>query len=423
MSSVIILIDANNFYAACERVFDARLVGKPVVVLSNNDGCVIARSAEAKQLGIKMGEPYFKVRELLEENRVIVRSSNYELYGDMSARLMDVLEEFSPDLEVYSIDEAFLEVDAAGPEALSSLGREIRDRVQRHTGLPVSVGIAETKTLAKVANHLAKRSRRADYVLNLVASPHLEVALDRTPVEEVWGIGYRQAAKLRSYGILTALQLRDADEQWVRRKMTVTGLRTVRELRGIQCLKLGQSHAQQHSIIVSRSFGEAVQSLEELRAAIGYFTSRGAEKLRKRKLAATAVTVFAKTSRFHADQDENYSGSMTRELGLATDSTVELMEAAQQLLASLYRRGYRYKRAGIIFTGLGPSAGAPLRLWDTDKYEHERELMTRVDALNVRHGQDTVRCGLFVSDGKWLSRIGQRSPRYTTKWDEIMIVH
>ncbi|MFN7622623.1 MAG: Y-family DNA polymerase, partial [Acidobacteriota bacterium] len=286
MGRAVILVDANNFYASCERVFDARLVGKPVVVLSNNDGCVIARSAESKQLGIAMGEPFFKVRDLIQAHGVIVRSSNYELYGDMSARLMDILEQFSPDLEVYSIDEAFLEVEAGSAAALESLGREIRERVRRQTGLPVSVGIAGTKTLAKVANHLAKKSSRASGVLNLVDSPHLDLALERTPVDEVWGVGRRQAVKLRAYGILTARGLREADDDWIRRKMTVVGLRTVHELRGIRCLELGRSHAHQHSLVVSRSFGNVVWTFDDLREAVAYFTARGAEKLRKRRLAA-----------------------------------------------------------------------------------------------------------------------------------------
>ena len=430
VSRVIALIDANNFYASCERVFDPRLVGRPVVVLSNNDGCVIARSAEAKELGIGMGEPFFKVRDLVKEQNVVVRSSNYELYGDMSSRLMDVLEQFSPDSEVYSIDEAFLELEKSAPGELRKLGAEIRDRVRRQTGLPVSVGIAETKTLAKVANHLAKRSRRAESVLNLVESSHLDLALERTPIEEVWGVGRRQSARLRSYGILTALQFRAADDDWVRRKMTVTGLRTVHELRQIRCLELGQSHAHQHSIIVSRSFGEAVWSIEELRAAISHFTTRGAEKLRKRRLAAAALSIFARTGRYKFQPSgqagrsgqaaEPFSGSVTVDLGLATDSTLELMQAAQQAVSAIYQPGIGYRKAGIILTGLAPSDNAPLRLWDTARYEHERELMSRIDAINARHGQDTVRCGIFQSEGRWLARLDQRSNRFTTRWPEVM---
>lgn len=422
MGRALILVDANNFYVSCERVFDAELVGKPVVVLSNNDGCVIARSAESKRLGIAMGEPFFKVRALIGEHKVLVRSSNYELYGDMSARLMEVLEQFSSDLEVYSIDEAFLEVETGSAAALESLGRQIREQVRRQTGLPVSVGIAATKTLAKVANHLAKKSDRADGVLNLVDSPHLDLALERTPVEEVWGVGRRQAVKLRSYGILTAHGLRRADDDWVRRKMTVVGLRTVHELRGVRCLELGRSHAHQHSLVVSRSFGNVVWSMSELREAIAYFTTRGAEKLRRRRLAAAALTVFVRIGRNSRPAGENLVGARTVDLGTATDSTIELMAAAQELLPALYREGIGYRKAGIMLAGLSPASTVSRRLWNPEHYERQRELMTRVDAINHRHGRDTIRCGLFRLEGEWQSRTGQRSNRFTTNWKEIMEV-
>lgn len=422
MGSVMILVDANNFYASCERVFDARLVGKPVVVLSNNDGCVIARSAESKQLGIAMGEPFFKVRDLIEEHRVVVRSSNYELYGDMSARLMDVLEQITPDLEVYSIDEAFLEVETGSAEALESLGREIREQVRRQTGLPVSVGIAGTKTLAKVANHLAKKSIRAGGVLNLVDSPHLDLALERTPVEEVWGVGRRQAVKLRARGVLTAHGLRAADDDWIRRRMTVVGLRTVHELRGVRCLELGRSHAHQHSLVVSRSFGNVVWAFDELREAVAWFTTRGAEKLRKRRLAAGALTVFVRIGRNARPTGQQFVGSATVDLGTATDSTLELMDAAQQVLRQLYQEGIGYRKAGIMLTGLTPSDTLSRRLWNAARYEQQRELMTRIDAINLRHGREAVQCGLFRSTGGWRSRIDQRSNRFTTNWKEIMEV-
>ena len=422
MKRAIALIDANNFYATCERVFDPTLWNRPVVVLSNNDGCVVARSAEARKLGIRMAEPYFKVNDLIETHKVAVRSSNYELYGDMSSRIMDVLEEFSPELEVYSIDEAFITIDADDRSNLTEFGKTVRDTVKRHTGITVSVGIAETKTLAKVANHLAKKSEKARFVLDLTESPHQEIALERTPVGEVWGIGRRHAAMLKSYGVNTALDLRNCDDQWIRRKMHITGLRTVHELRGIQCVELGASPNPKRSVIVSRSFGEPVGTLDELRAAISYYITRAGEKLRKRRLVASALTIFAKTSRFNVDDHDRYSGIATESLVMATDSTLELMQSAQRILPGLYRPGYRYKSAGVILTGLSSMTGTSLRLWDSDKYERERLLMSAIDGLNARHGQDTVRCGLHDNEGKWASRLGLRSPRYTTKWDEIMRV-
>lgn len=422
MGRAVILVDANNFYASCERVFDPQLVGKPVVVLSNNDGCVIARSAESKQLGIAMGEPFFKVRDLIEEYGVIVRSSNYELYGDMSARLMDILAEFAADLEVYSIDEAFLEVETASAAGLEALGRELRDRVRRETGLPVSVGIAVTKTLAKVANHLAKKSSRARGLLNLVDSPYLDLALARTPVGEVWGVGRRQAVKLQAHGLLTARDLRGADDDWIRRKMTVTGLRTVQELRGVRCLELGRSHPHQHSLVVSRSFGQVVWDFDELREAVASFTALGAAKLRQRRLVAAALTVFARIGRHFRPSGETSGGSMTVDLGLATDSTLELLAAVKDLLPQLYRKGAGYRKAGVILTGLSPAATVSRRLWDATRYEQQRELMTRIDAINHRHGRETIRCGLFSAKARWHSQAGQCSKRFTTKWKEIMEV-
>ncbi|NDD64166.1 MAG: DUF4113 domain-containing protein, partial [Acidobacteria bacterium] len=339
-----------------------------------------------------------------------------------SARLMEVLEQFSPDLEVYSIDEAFLEVESGSALALESLGRQIRERVRRETGLPVSVGIAATKTLAKVANHLAKKSVRADGVLNLVDSPHLDLALERTPVEEVWGVGRRQAVKLRSYGILTAHGLRGADDDWVRRKMTVVGLRTVHELRGIRCLQLGRSHVHEHSLVVSRSFGNVVWTIAELREAVAYFIARGAEKLRRRRLAAAALTVFVRVGRNSRPAGENLASAGTVDLGTPTDSTIELMAAAQEMLPQLYRKGIGYRKAGIMLTGLSPSDRVSRRLWNPEHYERQRELMARVDAINRRHGRDTIRCGLFRLEGEWQSRTGHRSNRFTTSWKEIMEV-
>lgn len=420
MIRAIALIDANNFYAACERVFDPRLVGRPVVVLSNNDGCVIARSAEAKRAGIRMGVPVYQIEDLLEEQGIIVRSSNYELYGDMSARIMDVLAEFSDELEVYSIDEAFLEIQVSETGDLATLGRRIRDRVRQVTGIPVSVGIAETKTLAKVANHLAKKSSRADFVLDLTGSPWQAEALARMPVGEVWGIGRKHAARLESYGIRTALRLRDADDDWVRKKMSVVGLRTVHELRGIRCLPVGHNPTPRKSVIVSRSFGEPVYELPELRAAIGYYASRAGEKLRRSRMAASVVTVFARTSRFR--NEERYSGSLTEELVSATDSTLELVSVTQRLLEAIYRSGFRYKSAGVMLTGLVPPESGSQRLWNAERYRRERGLMNVLDQLNRRMGKDSVRCGLFVSKGKWVSKFGMRSRRCTTNWDELMTV-
>lgn len=414
---MIALVDCNSFYCSCERVFDPTLVGRPVVVLSNNDGNIIARTSEAKALGIAMGAPAFKMRDLIKRHGVIVRSSNYELYGDMSARVMDCLSDFTDELETYSIDEAFLRVYVGAKGSFADLGREIRGRVLKHTGIPVSVGMAETKTLAKVANYHAKRSEKAAGVLSLVRSTYKDMALARLPVDEVWGVGPRYTEMLRRHGIETALDLRDAPDDWVRDRMTVVGLRTVTELRGTPCIPLEITPPNKKLITVSRSFGAATASLDELRAAIAFYTARAAEKLRRQKLAAGAVTVFIETDRFKPGPQ--YSNSVTLNVAPKSDNTWELRELAFSGLARIYKPEYDYRRAGVTLGGLELADLVAKRLWEDDWYERQRRLMAAVDRLNGKYGRDTVRCGLFHTEGQWRTRFAKRSPRYTTRWSEI----
>jgi len=414
---MIALVDCNSFYCSCERVFDPTLVGRPVVVLSNNDGNIIARTSEAKALGIAMGAPAFQIRDLIKRHGVIVRSSNYELYGDMSARVMGCLSDFTDELETYSIDEAFLRVYVGAKGSFADLGREIRGRVLKHTGIPVSVGMAETKTLAKVANYHAKRSEKAAGVLSLVRSTYKDPALARLPVDEVWGVGPRYTEMLRRRGIETALDLRDAPDDWVRERMTVVGLRTVTELRGIPCIPLEITPPNKKLITVSRSFGAATASLDELRAAIAFYTARAAEKLRRQKLAAGAVTVFIETDRFKPGPQ--YSNSVTLNVAPKSDNTWELRELAFSGLARIYRPEYDYRRAGVTLGGLELADLVAKRLWEDEWYERQRRLMAAVDRLNGKYGRDTVRCGLFHTEGPWRTRFAKRSPRYTTRWSEI----
>jgi DNA polymerase V len=414
---MIALVDCNSFYCSCERVFDPTLVGRPVVVLSNNDGNIIARTSEAKALGIAMGAPAFQIRDLIKRHGVIVRSSNYELYGDMSARVMDCLSDFTDELETYSIDEAFLRVYVGAKGSFADLGREIRGRVLKHTGIPVSVGMAETKTLAKVANYHAKRSEKAAGVLSLVRSTYKDMALARLPVDEVWGVGPRYTEMLRRHGIETALDLRDAPDDWVRERMTVVGLRTVTELRGTPCIPLEITPPNKKLITVSRSFGAATASLDELRAAIAFYTARAAEKLRRQKLAAGAVTVFIETDRFKPGPQ--YSNSVTLNVAPKSDNTWELRELAFSGLARIYKPEYDYRRAGVTLGGLELADLVAKRLWEDEWYERQRRLMAAVDRLNGKYGRDTVRCGLFHTEGQWRTRFAKRSPRYTTRWSEI----
>src|SRR5499426_3258289 len=414
---MIALVDCNSFYCSCERVFDPTLVGRPVVVLSNNDGNIIARTSEAKALGIAMGAPAFQIRDLIERHGVIVRSSNYELYGDVSARVMDCLSDFTDELETYSIDEAFLRVYVGAKGSFADFGREIRGRVLKHTGIPVSVGMAETKTLAKVANYHAKRSEKAAGVLSLVRSTYKDLALARLPVDEVWGVGSRYTEMLRRHGIETALDLRDAPDDWVRERMTVVGLRTVTELRGTPCIPLEVTPPNKKLITVSRSFGAATSSLGELRAAIAFYTARAAEKLRRQRLAAGSLTVFIETDQFRPVAQ--YSSSVTLNVAPKSDNTWELRELAFNGLARIYKSGYDYRRAGVTLGALELADLVAKRLWADEWYERQRRLMAAVDHLNAKYGRDTVRCGIFPTDGAWRTRFAKRSPRYTTRWPEI----
>ena len=417
----IALIDANNFYVSCERAFNPRLRGEPTVVLSNNDGCVVSRSNEAKRLGIRMAVPIFQVRNIIERHGIYVLSSNYELYGDLSNRMMRVLDEFSPEVERYSIDEAFITLEAEDSYGLERLGREIKARIYRHTGVPVSVGIGATKTLSKIAGHHAKMLPELDSVFDVTPRSMQVPALRRTPIDEVWGVGYRWATKLKGNGIRTALDLREARDTWIRANMNITGLRMAHELRGIPCHTLDTCPQPRRAINSTRSFGEMVHSKNDLKAAIALFVARAAEKLRRERMVAGAITVFVLTNRHHTDE-EQYSGSMTLQLAPMTAITNDIQEVAFKALDLLFRQGLRYKKAGVMLTDLLPDYGFPQPLWDTGKTERMRELMANVDRLNQRYGRETVQCGTFITDGKWQMQMNSRSPRYTTRWDELLKV-
>jgi DNA polymerase V len=411
------LVDCNNFYVSCERVFDPKLVARPVVVLSNNDGCVIARSDEAKALGIRMGTPVFRIEPLVDEHRVRVLSSNYALYGDMSQRVMGSLQEFTPEVEVYSIDEAFMRLEAETEDGLTRRAFEAREPVLRWTGVPVSVGLAPTKTLAKVANRLAKKSPESHGVLPLIELAEQTRALDETPVGEVWGVGPAYSKMLKRAGIDTARKLRDADRRWVRRRMTVVGARVVEELRGVTCLPLEECPPPKKSVTCSRSFGRAVTSIDELREAVALYLTRAAERLRRHALAAGVVTVFVSTNRFSPERQ--YSNTITYELAYATDATGELIGWAMKGLDQIYRAGYSYKKAGVILGRLKPAAQSPLRLYGDGEYERARRVMRAVDEINRRHGRETIKLGA-ARGGSWQTKFLRRSRRYTTSLDEVL---
>jgi DNA polymerase V len=420
--TVFALVDCNNFYVSCERVFDPRLEGKPVIVLSNNDGCAVARSNEVKRLDIRMGSPVFKEREKIQRYGVQVLSSNYALYGDMSRRVVQVLSGFSPDMEVYSIDESFLDLSRMAGQNLTDLARRIRTTVKRHTGIPVSVGMARTKTLAKLAARIAKKSDRADGVLDLSESRHHDRALSMTPVEDVWGVGCRYARFLKIYGITNARDLRDADTSFIRKKMGINGLRLIDELKGRSCYPLDSNPAPKKNVTVSRSFGRVISDPDALREAVTTYATRGAEKLRREKLVSGVVTVFLMTDRFRPERF--YYDTETVRLSVPTHNSPELIRAALSGLASIYRKGCLYKKTGIFFQELGPESMVQRGLFDPVDRDRSARLMNSLDRINTLMGRNTLRyasAGLS-SDQTWRTVFNNRSPAWTTRWDQLPLV-
>ncbi|WP_341482496.1 Y-family DNA polymerase [Fundidesulfovibrio agrisoli] len=412
------LMDCNNFYASCERAFNPALARRPVVVLSNNDGCVIARSQEAKDLGIRMGEPEFKCRERCARAGVAVFSSNYTLYGDMSARVMATAGALAPRMEVYSIDEAFLELDGlpGGPEPHA---RMIRERVRRDTGIPVSIGVAPTKTLAKAANRLAKKDPSMRGVLVLPEGEARRELLARLDVEDVWGIGPRHGRRLRERGVRTALDFMALPREFVRKAMTVGGLHTWLELHGTPCLPLELAPKPKQSIISSRSFGRPVTSLEHLREALGQYISRAAEKLRAQKSRAASILVFVQTNTF-IEGEPQYSASQSQALDPPTDDTPRLIAQGAAVLERIFRPGFRYKKAGVMLCGIEPAQGAQLSLLHAPD-ERGGRLMAALDTINARWGRDTLFPAACGVERTWRMRQGRRSPRYTTVWEELPV--
>jgi DNA polymerase V len=420
MTTIFALIDCNNFYVSCERVFQPTLSGKPVVVLSNNDGCVIARSEEAKALGIPMGLPAFQLADILQGQPIEVYSSNYTLYGDMSARVMATLAQWTQDIEVYSIDEAFLKLSTLPPDVLPVYGQTMRTTIQQWTGIPVSIGLGPTKTLAKLANRLAKRSAEARGVVVLTAASEVDATLAQTPIENLWGIGPGYTRRLKAHEITTALQLRDANDRWIRQQLGVVGQRIVWELRGISCLPLELCPPPRQSLMVSRSFGRPITTLTEMREAVATYTTRAADKLRRHHVAVRVVTVFLTTNRF--TDEPQYANSVTLPLPVATQDTAELIRYALQGIAQLFREGYRYKKAGVTLTELVPAHQIQTHLFDQHDHENSRLLMAAIDAINTQWGSGTVRYAAVGLQPRWRMRCVRRSPRYTTRWEELVVV-
>lgn len=413
------LVDVNNFYASCERVFNPRLANRLVVVLSNNDGCVIARSAEAKQLGVPMGMPFFQVAKLLKQHNGVALSSNYALYGDMSRRVMTILARFSPRQEIYSIDECFLAMD--GLNGLFARGQEIRQQIRQWTGLPVCVGFGASKTLAKLANHCAKkRLAGKDGVCNLLDYTPQEIdrLFGRIAAGEVWGVGRRLTSRLEAMGVTTVRQLRDAEPKKIRQHFSVVLERTVMELRGESCLSLEEMAPAKQQIICSRSFGQPVLDLADLREAAANYTARAAEKLRVQGSVAGVLQVFVQTNPFKPNEPQ-YNQSVAMPFPAPTADTRIMTSAALEGLERIYRPGYRYKKVGVMLLGLCPAEKATPSLFDMTP-KHSKALMAAVDAINRINGRGTIR---LASEGivqPWKMRRERMSRRYTTRWDELL---
>jgi len=420
MKDIFALVDCNNFYVSCERIFEPSLEGRPVVVLSNNDGCVVSRSNQAKRLGIGMGVAFFKVKDLAEKHGLVALSSNYTLYADMSRRVMETLCNFTPEIEVYSIDEAFLNLSGFG-DNLTDYGRRIRRTVKQWTGMPVSVGIAETKTLAKIANRIAKRSPEAAGVFELTGQARIDEALARTDVEHIWGVGIKTCIKLKRAEIKTALALRGVDVEWMRRRFGVTGVRTVYELRGMSCYELAEQPPTKKGITVSRMFGRKVETVEELKEAIANYATRAGEKLRDEGLAAGAMTVFVMTSRF-VEPRKRYFNSRGVHFPTATNYTPELIEYATWAIERLYKKGFLYAKAGLILGDLVPEGKVQGNLFDRADRQKSRRLMRAIDAVNLKLPDSRLIWAAEGIDKAWRTKFARCSKRYTTQWDELLEV-
>ncbi len=417
------LVDCNNFYVSCERLFRPDLRRRAVVVLSNNDGCVVARSQEAKALGIGMAEPHFKVRGILERHNVVVFSSNYTLYADISARVMSILDAMVPGMEIYSIDEAFLHLpdEYAALQQRLEFGRKVRERLLQWLRIPVCVGIAPTKTLAKLANGAAKCAAANGGVVDLCDPLQRQQLFKQTPVGEVWGVGRRTRDKLQAIGVCTVADLAGSSPEKIRRRFSVNLQRTVYELNGQPCFTLESSPANKHQILCSRSFAQRITTLDELREAVCTYTARAAEKLREQGQKARQITVFIRTGGY-STTERHYSNSAQRRLDFPDNDTLALVHAATSALQSIWRSGYRYAKAGIMLTDLCSATEVQPGLFDhTSEQQHRPALMQAVDAINSS-GRGRVWFGGQGIKEDWRMKRTHLSPAYTTRWEDIPTV-
>jgi DNA polymerase V len=418
MDRVFGLADCNNFYVSCERVFRPELFGKPVAVLSNNDGCIISRSDEAKALGIRMGIPAFEILEIIEKNSVHLFSTNYALYGDISRRVMDILYSLVPEMEIYSIDEAFLDLTKIPAGSVVSLARDIRKQIRQWTGIPVSIGVGPTKTLSKVANHMAKNSPVHDGVVMLGIDKGLDDHLCTMPVDEVWGIGDKHAHFLRQNGITSMLDLKNSDDRWIKKELGVMVQRIVLELRGTCCYTLNTNPDSKQEICTSRSFGKPLTTYHELEEATASYVAQVARKLRKQRSLARSLLVFVMTNKYAAGP--RYVNYKVLQLPVPTGDTPELIRHAMTALKAIFREGYKYKKSGVIASDLIPEEQPQLSLWDDKARGKAKSLAEAVDRINRVLAPGRLKYAIEGNEAGWKMKQERLSPHHTTRWDDLL---
>jgi DNA polymerase V len=420
------IVDCNSFYCSAERVFRPDLHKKPLVVLSNNDGCIISRSDEAKAFGVGMAGPYFQAKHLIEKHGISVFSSNYNLYGDMSMRVMETLRELSPSVEVYSVDEAFLDLGHIHPKDLADYSLHIRETVEQWTGISVSIGVAPTKTLAKTANHIAKKNKVASNCVTILATQEDQCsALQQTRVSGIWGVGRAYAEKLINLGIISAWELRNMSEEWAYKHLGgVVGARLIRELRGIPSIEMKNPLETKKMIATTRMFGEPVNNISDIKEAVATYTSRAAEKLRRQQSAANTISVFivAKEQDHNIDFHHGPNIGTYTNLPAATSITNELIKPAVELVDRLYENGTYYKKAGVMLSGLVPDTAVQANLFVPAAKNSSRMLMGMIDNVNFSMRDDVLKFAASGTTRDWKMRQELRSPRYTTRWDELFEV-
>lgn len=417
------LVDCNNFYASCERVFCPKLREIPIIVMSNNDGCVIARSNEVKALGIKMGVPLFKIRKEISDHKIRLFSTNFSLYGDISARVMETLELLIPkeDIEVYSIDESFLKLSREGMDR-KGFGEQIKKTIYRHTGIPVSVGMGETKTLAKIACHLAKKNSWFQGVFDISSIENKEGILDQVEIGDVWGIGRKMSARLKKQGIHTALHFTQCDDTWVRKTLTTPTYRTLLELRGISCVDLESVSSPKKMVTCSRTFGNQISNYNDLEGAVVNYTAQAASRMRKQSLKASMIHLFIGTN-IHDETAAKYSRSCSITLSNPCDYTPELLRHTIAGLKRVYKSGYSYKKAGVTLGGLVEKSSVQKDFFIETEDPQRDQLMTVLDEMNLKMGRGTLKFAAEGGRAPWQMRQNFKSPCYTTQWKDIPVVY